>query len=157
MTSYILRFMPKRMNCKTCLSWLGLTTSHKGDCPVRASAWCTQCGCYGHRSVDCSIDITWTRPATLEELIPEDVRIRWNITTSTSIQWASPLILEDKEREISDTNSIHIPYDDRKIRDFMKANKIHTTHKKQCNLRELREWAVRQGMKIVLDNSVTNV
>ena len=143
------------MHCQTCLSWLGLTTSHNGECPVRASAWCSQCGCYGHRGVDCSTDIAWTRPTTLEELIPEDVRIRWNITTSTRILWSSPnsLSLDEKEREISDANSIRIQYDDRKIRDFMKANKIHTTHKKQCNLRELREWAVRQGKKIVLETS----
>ncbi len=120
---------------------------------MRASAWCSQCGCYGHRSIDCSTDITWIRPSTLEELIPEDVRIRWNITTSTRIVWPNKLSLEDSEREISDVHSIHIAYDDRKIRDFMKANKIHTTHKKQCNLQELREWAVRQGKKIVLENS----
>ncbi len=141
------------MKCQTCQSWLGLTTTHEGECPVRASAWCTQCGCYGHRSIDCSTDITWTRPATLEELIPEDIRMRWNITTSTRINWPTTLTLDDKEREISDANSIRIQYDDRKIRDFMKANKIHTTHKKQCNLRELREWAVRQGKKIILEKS----
>lgn len=143
------------MQCQTCLSWLGLHTIHLGECPVRASAWCSQCGCYGHRSIDCSIDITWTRPATLEELIPEDVRLRWNITTSTRIQWPTKLSLEDAEREISDVNSIRLPYEDRKLREFMKANKIHTTHKKQCNLQELREWAVRQGKKIVLEKPVS--
>lgn len=139
------------MPCATCLSWLSLTTTHDGDCPVRASAWCTQCGCYGHRGVDCHTAITWTRPATLEELIPEDVRIRWNITTATRIQWPPTFNLEDAEREISDVNSIRIPYDDREIRNFMKANKIHTTHKKICNLQELREWAVRKGKKIILE------
>jgi hypothetical protein len=86
-------------------------------------------------------------------LIPEDVRIRWNIVTSTKIQWPSKLSLEDAEREISDVNSIRIQFDDRKIREFMKANKIHTTHKKVCNLQELREWAVRQGKKIILEKA----
>lgn len=83
------------------------------------------------------------------------MRLRWNITTSTRIQWPAKLSLEDAEREISDVNSIRLPYEDRKLREFMKANKIHTTHKKQCNLQELREWAVRQGKKIVLEKPVS--
>ena len=51
----------------------------------------------------------WTRPATLEELIPADVRERWNINTSTNIGWKMPTN-DDAQREIADLNTIEIRY-----------------------------------------------
>jgi len=144
------------MACKTCLSWLGRTVVH-AECPVRASAWCSQCGCNGHRPSECTEHIPWTRPSTLEELIPADVKKRWNLKTATRIQWSEPE-LEDAEREIADINVIEIRYHvegksnrlDARLREFMKLNKVQTTHKMDDNIMTLREWAVYQGKKIRL-------
>lgn len=136
-------------NCKTCWEWLGVTRTH-AVCPVRASAWCSQCGSNGHRPSECAESITWTRPATLEELIPADVRARWNITTSTKIAWAPPTEA-DADREIADINTIEIRYRDKldgKIREYMKQQKIHTTHKMEDNLKTLSLWATSHGKKV---------
>lgn len=95
----------------------------------------------------------WTRPRTLEELIPADVRERWKIDTETSIVWMLPK-LEDAEREIAEINTIEIRYRegrmDNKIREFMKQNKIVTVHKMEGNIQKLRAWAVSQGKKVRL-------
>ena len=139
------------MTCKTCHDWLGLTRTHD-ECPVRASAWCSQCGCNGHRPSECTHEMMWTRPGTLEELIPADVRERWRINTQTRIEWNPPTI-EDAQCEIADINTIEIRYRDKldaKIREFMKANKIHTTHKMDDNIRVLFKWATSKGKKIRL-------
>ena len=141
--------------CKTCQAWLGLTRYHE-ECPVRASSWCTQCGCYGHRPSECSEQLMWTRPTTIEELIPGDVRERWDIQTHTKIEWMLPT-LEDSEREIADINTIEIRYQedsgrvnrlDSRLREFMKLNKIHTAHMMEDNIKTLRSWAIHQGKKI---------
>jgi hypothetical protein len=98
----------------------------------------------------------WTRPATLEELIPPEVRARWGILTSTRIIWTKPT-LEESEREIADGNTIEIAYAkkgkgslDSRLREYMKANKIPTVHSESGNLAKLRMWAVSQGKKIRL-------
>jgi len=149
--------MSEKSCCKTCQSWLGLTRFHD-ECPVRASAWCSQCGCYGHRPSECGEEIMWTRPASLEELIPSDVRGRWGIQTQTKIDWSLPT-LDDSEREIAEINTIEIRYQedqgkgnrlDGRLREFMKLNKIHTTHKMEDNIKTLRSWAIQQGKKIRL-------
>jgi hypothetical protein len=94
------------------------------------------------------------RPRTLEELIPEDVRQRWGITTQTHIIWPSTLTLEDKEREIADNNRIEIRYTtrtrDAAIRAYMRNHDIPTDKRMTDNLICLREWAVARGKKLVL-------
>ena len=131
-----------------------MTREHE-VCPVRASLFCSQCGCYGHTSIDCDSVIHVERPRTLEEMIPAEVRTRWNITSSTY----NPCIgskpsLEDKEREIAENNTIVIRYRDgrldARIREFMKARRIVTVHKMDGNLQKLRVWAVQQGKKVRL-------
>ncbi len=98
-----------------------------------------------------------TRPETLEELIPADVRARWGIKTRTLIHYpaATEITLEDAEREIGDGCIIEIRHGttlnlDAALRTFMKAQrpKIETVHKKEGNLLKLRLWAVAQGKKI---------
>jgi len=146
-------------SCKTCLEWLGRSETHVDKCPVRASIWCSQCGSYGHRPTDCGANITWTRPATLEELIPADVRARWNITTKTRIEWPDV----DVNREIADINSIEIRYRvqgeqkvqrsellDARLREFMKQHRIATTHSTENCLKTLEQWARDQGKKVRL-------
>ena len=93
------------------------------------------------------------RPRTLEDLIPTDVRERWDIDTETAIVWLIPG-LEDAEREIAENNTIEIRYRegrmDNKIREYMKSNRIVTVHKMDGNVQKLRTWAVSQGKKIRL-------
>jgi len=100
-----------------------------------------------------------TRPETLEELIPADLRARWGIKTRTLIHYpaASEITLEDAEREIGEGSVIEIRHGssanlDAALRTFMKAQrpKIETVHKKEGNLIKLRLWAVAQGKKIRL-------
>ena len=105
-----------------------------------------------------------TRPETLEELIPADVRARWGIKTRTLIHYpaASEITLEDAEREIGEGCIIEIRHGslpdgsvvklDAALRTFMKAQrpKIETVHKMEGNLIKLRLWAVAQGKKICL-------
>ena len=140
------------MACSTCKSLLGLTRNHD-ICPVRASLWCSQCGCYGHRPSDCDAVTHVERPRTLEELIPADVRERWDIDTATQIVWLKPS-LADCEREIADTNTIEIRYregkQDSRIREVMRGLKVPTVHKMEGNLQKLRAWAVQNGKKVRL-------
>jgi hypothetical protein len=86
-------------------------------------------------------------------MIPSDVRERYGITTHTPYPWTIPS-LEECEREISDTNTIHIRYregrQDNKIREVMRSMKIPTVHKMDGNLLKLRQEAVKMGKKICL-------
>ena len=142
--------------CLTCKSSLGLTRYHAAlPCPVLASLWCSQCSASGHTAITCDRVVHVTRPRTLEELIPADVRARWGITTHTLIVYPTEMSLEDKEREIGDGSVIEIRYGpsmtlDSSLRTYMKAQrpKIDTVHKMEGNLLKLRMWAVGQGKKI---------
>jgi len=145
------------MTCDVCWRSLGFPREHKdGRCVVRESFWCSQCSCYGHTASDCDEVNHVERPRYLEDLIPADVRARWDIDTATPILYHAPanrpMTLKEKEREIANTNTveIHAPKNmlDRVLRDFMRKNKIDTVHKKEDNLRLLSEWAVSQGKKV---------
>jgi hypothetical protein len=147
------------MTCTTCFNTLRLTRTHEdGVCPVRASMWCSQCSCYGHRPAECEEAKHVWRPRTLEELIPADVRERWGIDTETPIIWNSPtyrpVSIEDAEREVAETNTIEVRYRDGKqdsrIREVMRHYKIPTVHKMDGNIQKLRAWAVSQGKKVRL-------
>lgn len=147
-----LRF--KIMSCITCKATLGMMRTHDdGVCPVRASLWCSQCGCHGHRPAECEEIVHVTRPRTLEELIPADLRERYEISTDTPIVWHWPT-LEQAEAEIADTNTIEVRYRDgkrdAKIREVMRHYKVPTVHKMDGNIQKLRSWAVSQGKKVRL-------
>jgi len=137
---------------------LGIARKHEGACPVRASLWCSQCSCYGHGPSECDEAKHVWRPRTLEELIPADVRERWDIDTETPIIWHAPtcrpLTVEDAEREIADTNTIEIRFregkQDNRIRETMRQLKIPTVHKMDGNILKLRTWAVAHGKKVRL-------
>ena len=141
--------------CTTCKTWLGQTRIHDdGICPVRASFWCSQCGCHGHRPAECDAGIRHVdRPCYLEDLIPADVRGRWDIDTHTPIVWLNPSV-DDCEREIADINTIEIRYpegkQDSRIRETMRRLGVPTVHKMEGNLQKLRLWAVQHGKKVRL-------
>ena len=93
------------------------------------------------------------RPCYLEDLIPADVRDRWDIDTQTPIVWLRPSV-SDCEREIADLNTIEIRYPDgrmdARIRETMRRLGIATVHKMDGNLQKLRVWAVQHGKKVRL-------
>jgi len=141
--------------CALCMKMIGGVRMHSDDaCPVRASFWCSQCGCYGHLPEDCDEVVHVRRPRTLEELIPEDVRARWGISTTTLIPWEKPADITEAEREIAESNTIEIRYRegrlDNKIRETMRLFKLPTVHKMDHNLVKLQKWAVYHGMKVSL-------
>lgn len=91
-----------------------------------------------------------------------EVRKRWNITTSTPIVWPDvSLSLERLESEISACNTIAIRYYakespgklgiDKTIRKYMRTQGISTEKSLNGNRLKLREWAVRNGQKIVFE------
>lgn len=71
--------------CVTCLECTGLSEFHdERGCPVLPSILCQQCHAYGHFTNQCPEDWShWTRPTSLEELIPAFLRDQYSITTST--------------------------------------------------------------------------
>jgi hypothetical protein len=101
------------------------------------------------------------RPRTLEELIPVEVRKRWGITTSTPIALPGPPSLERLESEIPAFNTIAIRYYvkespgkmgiDKTIRKYMRGVRLPTKRTLNENRLKLREWAVRNGQKIVFE------
>ena len=95
--------------------------------------------------------MTWKRPIYLEDLISDEDKERWQITTKTPIIH-TPLTQENyKEvalREISRAGTLFVINQDKKIRDFMDKNGVKTVHKQIDNMRILTDWAIRQGRRI---------
>ena len=77
------------------------------NCSFRMSVKCLKCCMAGHLTSECSMQITWTRPQYLEDLISDEDKKRWQITTQTPILH-SPLTstnyTETALREISGLN-----------------------------------------------------
>ena len=124
----------------------GLGFQHEAAaCPVRATFRCRRCHVRGHLAADCGESWAhWERPTSLEELIPADVRSRWNIMSSTETVFESPRGTDDSERKIE----IAVSSNDKKMRDFMKENDIATTHKTEDNLQRIREWCIARGVRL---------
>lgn len=120
-------------------------------CPFRLSLTCQKCCLKGHLSSECSIEIAWERPRYLEDLITEEVKKRWSITTQTPIVH-QPLTKSHDiaigNKEISAEDTYRIANKDKKIRAFMKEKGIHSTHEQIENMRIITEWAIRKGMRI---------
>ena len=78
-------------SCTICLRWVGLTVYHVDEaCPTAPSVFCQQCHSYGHSASLCPDEWPhWTRPTTLEELIPADVRHRYGIRTATPLAFTA--------------------------------------------------------------------
>jgi hypothetical protein len=147
-------------SCALCWQKLRVQMIHDDKpCVTRESLWCSQCSCFGHEASECDEASHVERPRTLEELIPFDVRERWGITTSTPIVYHTPVrrpqTLEEKEREIAESNTVVIYYPkaqlDRCLREYMKKNKIDTTHSKEGNIKVLRQWLTDNGKKLRLE------
>lgn len=97
------------------------------------------------------MEITWQRPRYLEDLISDEDKERWQITTRTPILH-TPLngknYRETALREIPKTDTLQVINQDKKIRDFMRVNGVKTVHEQIENMRILTDWAIQQGKRI---------
>ncbi len=136
------------MNCKTCLCYSGISVDHSADsspCPLLPILRCRRCHTRGHTAAHCGEQ--WNhleRPMTLEELIPADIRMQWDITTSTDLSFTEPRGERDCKFEI------HVSRQDKVMRDFMKKNNIQSTNAAEANLQRIRDWAMRSGLRLVI-------
>ena len=136
------------MVCQVCLSYTGISAEHLRDsCPVIPTLRCRRCHCRGHTAADCGESWAhWERPTTLEELIPADVRLRWDITTTTELVFKAPRGAEGTDREHK--IEIEVSRQDKQMRAFMRENDIPTTHDAESNLQRIRDWATRKGLRL---------
>jgi hypothetical protein len=87
----------------------------------------------------------------LEELIPASVRQRFNITTSTPME--ADLGARDAGaamRELHPVNHVHVVYNDKWMRHFMRQHDITTARRADDNLARIREWAFTNGCIVAL-------
>jgi hypothetical protein len=129
-----------------------MADSHGGeDCKFRKNVTCLKCCMKGHVTGECSMTMTWKRPVYLEDLISDEDKERWQITTKTPIIH-TPLTQENYRgvalREIPRVGTVYVINQDKKIRDFMDKNGVKTVHKQIDNMRLLTDWAIRQGRRI---------
>ncbi len=111
-----------------------------------SSLYCRRCHTNGHTATHCGEQWAhWERPTTLEELIPADIRYKWQINSSTNLTFAKKRGAEGTDIELA--QEIAIPDDDKKIRAFMIERNIKTTHQKDGNLQRIREWAIQRGCR----------
>jgi hypothetical protein len=135
------------MTCDICYSYTGFQNVHSATtCPLTSSLFCRRCHTYGHSVSSCKEGLShWERPTSYEELIPYNVRRRWDIHTSTPLVFDTPRN-EDTASELA--HEIVISLNDKKMRVFMADRGIKTTHQTTQNLVRIREWAVQRGFKI---------
>ena len=107
------------MNCRTCLKWTGQSISHD-ICPLKESLVCRRCCSRGHSTSECEDNNIW-HPTCLEELIPIDIKEKYNITTQTEY-------IKPPEIEVSPhpTCFLDIINDDKWLREFMKNHHLLT-------------------------------
>ena len=104
--------------------------------------------------------MTWKRPVYLEDLISDEDKERWQITTKTPIVHTPLTQANYRElalKEMQRAGTLYVINQDKKIRDFMDKNGVKTVHKQIDNMRLLVDWAIRQGRRIefVKENSAT--
>ena len=132
------------MICETCKLWSGRHVEHD-ECPLRASLVCRRCCGAGHSTSQCT-EMPELHPVYLEDLIPNDVRERYNITTRTAYVKPSTPIHPHPIRCIEVINQ------DKWIREFMKQQHLSTARKREENLERIMEWAAGCGLNIRLLN-----
>ena len=133
--------------CKVCLAYTGLSRVHVGLCPIAPVLKCRRCNVHGHTAAQCDRAWPhWERPTSLEELIPPDVRARFNINSCTPIAYAEDRGDGNTAKEFR--IEIKVPRNDKAMREFMAHNDIRTTHQTKENLTRIREWALQRGIRI---------
>ena len=79
-----------KRTCNFCKQYLPALTAKQSNhstenCPFRKNVKCMKCCLNGHLTTECSMNITWDRPKYLEDLISDEDKRRWQITTKTPI------------------------------------------------------------------------
>lgn len=132
------------MPCETCKYWTGRNEEHD-ECPIKASLVCRRCCGSGHSTSECNY-APEVHPVSLEELIPNDLREYYKITSHT--QYERP----EKPIDPHPIRCIEIVNQDKWIRDFMKHQHLQTARKREENLARIMEWAAGSGLNIRLLN-----
>ena len=134
----------------------GISKVHDDDgCPLSKSILCRRCHCYGHLTSNCSERWThWERPTTLEELIPIDVRQRYNIQTHTRMHFEQPRGADGTHTELHYGAEVIIPENYMELKDFVerhniKVEKVTKESRTNC-IKAINEWGIAHGYRIVM-------
>ena len=78
--------MSEKRTCGFCKKYIpSMADSHGGeDCKFRKNVTCLKCCMKGHVTAECSMTMTCKRPVYLEDLISDEDKERWQITTKRS-------------------------------------------------------------------------
>lgn len=143
------------MVCAGCKVLTGQEVTHPNkECPQAYSFLCRRCNHRGHMTRHCTEEWPqWERPTTLEELIPADVRIRYNIQTHTEIRFEAARGHAGTEREMEGRNEICIPSEYNDLIEFTKKHNMDVetvTKPPKVNLvSAIKHWGVLHGYRIV--------
>jgi len=145
----------KQTACGICLRVKGKPVFHTSGCLYSSSILCRRCHHRGHFTADCTESWPhWERPTSLEELIPADVKQRYNITTCTEIQYAAPRGDDGTEQELHSMNEILVPKNYPELLDFLAKNNIKAegvTKPPRANcIKAVKAWGVERGFRVVL-------
>ena len=155
------------MSCNNCLTTYGEVVQHdSAGCPLALSILCRRCHHRGHFTSQCDEQWPqWERPTSLEELIPADVRNRYNIHTHTAIDFPLPRG-PDSVHELEPINTIEIPdpfasaADNMELKEFMAKNKIKaekiTKESRVACLEAVYAWGIAHGKRIVKKNEIVS-
>jgi len=97
---------------------------------------------------------------SLEELIPLDVRRRYNITTHTAIEWKTTRC-EETAHEIAPINEITLPYNYSAYKDFIEKRKIRVEKVTKESLsachKAVKAWCVANGYRLVRQDDIQHI
>ena len=147
------------MSCNICLKYTGKSIIHgTSACALRSSVLCRRCHHRGHLACDCTAPHpAWERPITLEELIPIDIRIRYNIQTHTAISYTSS---SREESELPNVNTFIVKDTHKDLNEFVRVQGIKfvkksTGPRKQEDLRHaIKKWGVENGYRIIYKDNI---
>jgi hypothetical protein len=93
----------------------------------------------------------WERPTCMEELIPQNIRMRYNITSHTPLTFPIPRIVPIHESH--PINQIQIPATYGELKDTIKLYNIKLPGNKKPSSAEyvqaLKDWAESTGRTII--------
>lgn len=144
--------------CKVCFQYRGENVFHsEKGCPTAKNTKCRRCHNRGHFASDCKESYAhWERPTCIEELIPADLRIRFEIRMGTcpEMVFSKPRGFEALHELANESNTIELPpLDDKEFYDrageviglYNISVKTKTKESKESRLKAIQEWCVNHG------------
>jgi hypothetical protein len=99
----------------------------------------------------------WERPTSMEELIPQHIKQRYNITTVTPIMFKKPRG-PDTVHELHSINEVTIPETYEKILEFIAKHKIiaekTTKPRGDACIDAIIAWADARGIRVIPNKSM---